>query len=481
MRLSVPIILFLLLSPALCSAQVRSIDSSYTDISDKALRSIGNSYSTLTDAIDKQTLKLVERMQRKEAKLQKKMQGIDSVKAQQVFAGTQAKYQQLQTQLQNPVSNITNQLKEYSSGIDSMGTSLQFLLSNKLSVPVDKLNEIQNVSSQVQLLQGRLQQANEVQAFIKAREQQLKDQLSQYGFGKQLLGINKEAYYYQQQLQQYKYLVNNPDKLAETILAKVRTLPAFQSFWQRNSMLAQLFPMPQNYGTPAALTGLQTRDQVANIISQRLPGAFTPAAGGGGSNYLQQQLQTAQTQINTVKDKISQLGGGSSDMTMPDFVPDQQHNRSFFRRLEYGFNFQTSQATTLLPTISDLGLTLGYKLSDKAVVGLGASWKIGLGHGFNHIAFTNQGLSGRSFMDIKAKGSFWVTAGYEYNYMQQFNKLADLRSNIDVWQKSALIGITKKYSIGKNKQGNIQLLYDLLYNKEVPRGTAFKFRVGYGF
>jgi len=297
--------------------------------------------------------------------------------------------------------------------------------------------------------------------------------------GKQLLSINKQVYYYQEQLRQYKELINHPDKLAEVILAKVRTMPAFQDFWQHNSMLAQLFPMPQGYGTPAALAGLQTRDQVAGIISQRLPGAIN--ADGSGSSFLQQQLLSAQSQMSTLKDKINQLGGGSSDMTMPDFKPNGQKTKSFLKRLEYGFNVQNSQSTNLLPTISDIGLTLGYKLSDKAVMGIGTSYKLGLGRGLNHIALSSQGVSMRSYLDIKAKGSFWITGGYEYNYMQQFSKLQDLRSNVNVWQKSALIGITKKYKIGKNKQGNMQLLYDFLYKQETPRSTALKFRIGYSF
>ncbi|HWB27597.1 MAG TPA: hypothetical protein VG738_19105 [Chitinophagaceae bacterium] len=477
MRQYVPILLLLLVSSISAVAQT-STDTSFANISDKALHSINDKYIKLTDVIDRQSLKLVTRMQRKEARLQNKVQGADSTKAKQLFTGTQAKYQQLQTQLASPVTNTSGKLKEYVPGIDSLATSLDFLQKSNL-LPADKLARLQNISSQLQQLQARLQQANEVQAFIKERERQLKQQLSQYNMGGQLLGINKQVYYYQQQLAQYKDLINNKEKLEEFILAKVRSMPAFESFWQHNSLIAQLFPMPQNYGTPAALAGLQTRTQVANIISQRLPGAFTPS--GSGSNYLQQQLQTAQTQINTIKDKISQLGGGSSDMTMPDFVPNSQHNKSFFRRLEYGFNFQTSQATNLLPAISDMGLTLGYKLSDKAVMGIGASYKLGLGRGFNHISFTNQGVGLRSYMDIKAKGSIWLTGGYEYNFMQQFAGLRELRNDVNVWQKSALIGITKKYSIGKNKQGNIQLLYDYLYKYEVPRGTALKFRIGYTF
>jgi len=462
------------------TGQTVQADTGYMGVSDKALHFIDTKYAKLTTAVDKQTLKLVERMQRKEAKLQRKLQGIDSTKAIELFTGTQDKYNQLQTKLQSPVTKTSNALKEYLPGIDSMQTSLQFLSSGKLPIPADKLATIQNITKDAQQLQDRLQQANEVQSFIKEREQLLKDQLAKYGLGKQLLGINKEVYYYQQQLQQYKELINDPEKLGEAILAKVRTLPAFQSFWERNSILSQLFPIPQNNGTSIALTGLQSRGQVASIISQRLPGAFT-SNGNGTTNYLQQQMQTAQTQMNSVKDKIAKLGGGSSDMMMPDFQPSSQKNKSFLKRLEYGMNFQTTPATKQLPTISDIGLTLGYKFSDKAVMGIGLSYKLGLGRGFNRIAFTNEGISTRSYMDIKAKGSIWITAGYEYSFMQRFVKLSEIRANTDIWQKSALIGITKKYKIGKNKQGNIQLLYDFLYKYESPRGQALKFRVGYKF
>jgi hypothetical protein len=85
----------------------------------------------------------------------------------------------------------------------------------------------------------------------------------------------------------------------------------------------------------------------------------------------------------------------------------------------------------------------------------------------------------RSFVDIKAKGSIWLTGGFEYNYLQQFTSLRDI-PHLDVWQRSALIGLTKKYRIGK-RENNIQLLYDLLADTGTPRGQPFQFRMGWGF
>jgi len=82
-------------------------------------------------------------------------------------------------------------------------------------------------------------------------------------------------------------------------------------------------------------------------------------------------------------------------------------------------------------------------------------------------------------MDVRAKGSIWITGGFEYNYLQQFNSLQNI-PYIDVWQRSALVGITKKYKVGK-RENNLQLLYDLLAASEIPRGQSFEFRLGFGF
>jgi hypothetical protein len=50
---------------------------------------------------------------------------------------------------------------------------------------------------------------------------------------------------------------------------------------------------------------------------------------------------------------------------MPEFKPNTQKTKSFLKRLEYGANFQTQKATNFFPAVSDLGLSLGYKFSDK--------------------------------------------------------------------------------------------------------------------
>ena len=66
---------------------------------------------------------------------------------------------------------------------------------------------------------------------------------------------------------------------------------------------------PPGEGGLTALAGLQTRAGVSQQLTQRFGGGLTPPGeggiGGGNSSYLQQQMQGAQSQLNTLKDKLS--------------------------------------------------------------------------------------------------------------------------------------------------------------------------------
>lgn len=111
------------------------------------------------------------------------------------------------------------------------------------------------------------------------------------------------------------------------------------------------------------------------------------------------------------------------------------------------------------------------------MVGLGAGYKIGWGKDIKHISFSSQGMSLRSFIDIKLKGSIWITGAYEHNYLHEFRN-TDIFRDISGWQRSGLIGLTKKYRIGK-KTGNLQLLWDFVSYSQQPKPQPLKFRIGY--
>ena len=495
-----PISLFLSFCLCLCghsqslfsrALQVSGVQAQVSDevksVSDKSLRLLQKKYDKLNASLDKQTQKVLIRMQRKEEKLKKQLSRKDSTKAVRLFDNVEDDYKGLQTKLKTPFDSVNVfPLSQYIPGVDSMQTTLRFLQQGSMNLPQDKLNEVAKASSELQAVQNKLQKANDIEAFVKARERQLKEQLHNNGLTKELKSINKEAFYYGQRLREYKELLGNKEKAEQKVLGAVRGLHLFQSFMKKNSYLSKLFPTPAGYGNTQALEGLQTRSDVQAQLQQRFgasPSAFSAdgEGAGGSTNYLQQQMSAAQTQLSALKDKMSKLGisGGSSDITIPDFKPNSQHTKSFLQRIEYGANIQSERSHSIIPATSDLALTAGYKLNDKSTFGLGASYKMGWGSGgIKHIRISHEGVGLRSYVDIKAKGSIWISGGYEMNYLQVFSKYEQLK-DLNRWQQSGLIGLTKKYKVGK-KENNLQLLWDFLSYHQVPRSPALKLRVGVG-
>jgi hypothetical protein len=453
---------------------------------------VNNKYSNLEDRLTKQTGKYLQRLAKKEKKMKRKLAKVDSAKAEQTFGNIDEQYDKMIAAINKDSLPVKRGSGAYMPMVDSVKTSLAFLNQNSsvLSQSKEVQDKVKGSLSQVNQLQGKLQQADQVKAFVQQRKQQIKGSLGQItnlpkGLANEFTGFQKEAYYYSAQLKEYKEMLNDPDKMVQKGLSLLNKLPAFTSFMKQNSELASLFRLPDNYGTPQSLAGLQTRAQVQQQIQNQIAGG-----GPNAQQMVQQNLQAAQSQLNTLKDKLNKLGGGggsSADMDIPDFKPNNQRTKSFWQRLEYGTNLQTAK-NNFFPVTTDIGLSVGYKLSDKSTVGVGASYKMGWGQDIKHIHITNQGMGLRSFIDVKLKGSFYVSGGLEYNYQpigsDSLNTNTVMHWNeISSWSKSGLIGISKIVSVKSKffKKTKLQLLFDFLSYQQTPRTQPIKFRVGYNF
>ncbi len=453
---------------------------------------VQNKYSNLEDRVTKQTEKYLQRLKKKELKMKRKLAKVDSAKAEQTFGDVEGQYNKMIAAINTDSLPVKRGSGAYIPMVDSVKTCLAFLNQNSsvLSQSKEVQDKVKGSLSQVNQLQGKLQQADQVKAFIQQRKQQIKASLGQVtnlpkGLVNEFTGFQKEAYYYSAQLKEYKDMLSDPDKMVQKGLSLLNKLPAFTSFMKQNSELASLFRLPDNYGTPQALAGLQTRSMVQQQIQNQLAGG-----GPNAQQYLQQNLQAAQSQLNTLKDKLNKLGGGggsSEDLDMPDFKPNNQRTKTFWQRLEYGTNLQTAK-NNFFPTTTDFGLSVGYKLNNKNTIGIGASYKMGWGQDIKHIKITNQGMGLRSFIDVKLKGSFYLSGGLEYNYQPITSDSLNAgtvmhRDEISSWSKSGLIGVSKIVSIKSKffKKTKLQLLFDFLSYQQVPRTQPIKFRVGYSF
>ena len=469
-----------------CAQTVDSTAGQLANMPNKLFNKISSQTATLEQRLNRQTERYLERMSRKEAKIRAELYKSDSVKAAAIYPqDPQKQYAAwMQKYREDSSRAVTSMGPEYLPHADSVNGMLGFLSKNSSLLKGGSAQQAQAQAAlaQVQQFQAKLQDADAIKAFIQSRNAQLQQYLSQYtqvpgGVSGSLQSYNKEAYYYAEQVREYRQMLNDPDKMIQTALGLLQKLPAFNAFMKQNSFLAGLFSVPAGYGDPQAMSGLQTRDQVLSMIQSQIG-----QSGGSGASSIQSSLNTAQQDINNLHNKLSSLGGGSGGMDMPDFKPNDQRTKTFFKRLEYGTYFQTTPATAYYPSYSDLGLTLAYKLGHSNLIGVGASYKLGWGQPIQHIALSSQGVGLRSFVDIQLKKSFSLTGGYELNYLTPFTSFQDIRL-LSRWTPSGLIGVSKTVSMKSTvfKKTQVSVLWDFLSYEQVPRTQPFVFRVGYSF
>ena len=510
-------------------SSINKAQANLSSLPNKWLAKLKGKYSGVNKNMAKENARMLKRMNKQELTLQKKLATKDSVAAKAEYASFQKKYARIKRLMADTslgkTKNIST-LNTYLPGMDSLQTSMKFLkeievrnqesggiqnfnkeigdrnkeirvipstgslpntsqYTNQLNLSPDKQANIGGINTEMQGIQKQMQISQELNKLADERKQELKGLVSKYGMDNQvLMPYKKQAYYYKQQMNDYKATITDPDKIQDKIIGLVKDQQGFNTFMAKNSLLSQLFPSTDaGLGSAALNTGLQTRTGLQQQLTQQIGGASNM---GSAQGLMDQQMQVAQGQLNQLKDKLSQQGGNSNSADMPDFKPNSQKTKSFLKRIEYGFNIQSQRPNGLLPVTSDMAATGGYKFNDHLVAGFGLSYKLGWGSSWNHIQFSNQGVGFRTYIDMQLKKTYWLTGGWEQNYYPQLqnaltnNTMTHNSSWGNGWQESGLVGLTKKYKIGK-KQCKMQLLWDFLSYSQMPGTPRLVYRVGYNF
>lgn len=452
-----------------CFAQDSSRLDKAINLPTKLFSALDKKTASIEGKLDRQTDRYLSKLKRQEHKLKKKLWRKDSVLAKQLFDGVDEKYAGLK-KIEGSADRYSS---VYSGHLDSLSTALNFIKGNDLtSNPA-----LDKTLSQYKDLQSKLNASDQIKKQLVARQQMLKEQFEKLGMTKELKQLRKQVYYYQKQVTEYKQLFEDPSKVEAKLMELAMKLPQFKDFFAKNSMLGSLFSLPGSSGnSTASIQGLQT----SAMINQALTDRF--GSGSSITQQLQQNVRSAQSQLNELKNKANSLKsdsyGNTGDGEIPGFKPNAQKTKSFLQRLEYGANVQSQKARYFFPVTSDLGLSLGYKLNNKSTLGLGASYKLGWGNNWSNLRISHQGIGLRSYLDWKLKGSFYFSGGYEQNYRNLINTVNQLR-NYSSWQTSGLVGVSKKYSISKKMKGEMKLMWDFMSYQQVPKTQPILFRVGY--
>ena len=442
----------------------------------KIFNALDKKSRSVEEKLDKQASRYLTRLQKQENKLRKKVWKKDSALAKEIFDGANERY----AVLKNSKGKLSRYSNVYSGHLDSLSTALSFLKDKGLTNNANLEKTLSNYSS----LQQKLNASDQIKKYLVQRQEILREQFEKQGMVGELKKFRKEVYYYSAQVQEYKSLFEDPSKLEEKLMQLVMAVPQFKDFFASNSMLGSLFALPgsgsllASPGGGGMLVGLQTRA----MVNQNLVDRF--GSSSAVTQALQQNVNAAQGQLNALKAKAESLKSGSygngNDADIPDFKPNMQKTKSFLQRLEYGANVQSQKSRYFLPVTSDIGLSLGYKLNDKSSLGIGASYKLGWGSGWRDIRLSHQGVGLRTYLDYRLKGSLYISGGYEQNYRSEFRNVAQLQ-DYSAWQKSGLVGLSKKYKVSKKLKGEMKLMWDFLSAQQVPKTQSIVFRVGYSF
>lgn len=446
--------------------------------------------SKVSDEIINASEKLEKRMSRYERKLLKIINKHDSLREHANILTTKPLDHKLISKLSQSDS-LFSKLKQgpYLQRLDSLQSMLGFLNGKGISINQD-LNSLVAVKNKLGVVKDYQEQL--IQRQVQWLELLRASTTLSNRLPKSFVRMQTDLLAYRAKWEYWKDAVNSPGKLEKEALLLINRLPAFQEFLAKNGELASLFGVPASstgVATPA-ISGLQTSSTLGDLIQSRMGDqALTgqmiidemkaTAKEEGPSSDASNPLSQLSESVEQAKRQL--VNGGTAGN--PELTPDQIEkaalkSKGFKKRLEFNWNMQTGQRLHSFPVTNNLGLSLGYKLLPKAVAGLGASYKFGLGS-WQKISLTHEGMSIRSFFDwrissprAKLMANFWITAAYEMNYWERIRHLQNWKHL--AWQKSGLIGITKKISINR-KEIKMQFLYDYL-NNPLQSGLPFLFR-----
>lgn len=353
--------------------------------------------------------------------------------------------------------------------IDSLENALKFLEQRRNTLTLPSA-EITKSLEKVKQLKQQFTRAEKLKQQLHQRQKDLQTQLQGFAqLNKLLIQYNKRVYYYSARMREYQTLFSDRKKAEAKAMTLLSKSQMYQEFLRKNSQLASLFNLSDDFNTSRSLEGLQTRNVINRLVTQRV------GSDAATQQAVSQQMEVARQQFSELKKKFPELDNAGE---IPNFKPSPLKSKPLLQRLEWGSNIQFQKSSSYFPTTSDLAVQVGYKFNMKGTAGIGMAYKLGIGKDWSHIAFSHQGLGFRSFVDWKLKGNFYVHCGYELDKHSISTASINL-PQLNGYQESALLGISKKYKVNTRIKGNLMVLYDFFAPRQLPKTDNIKVRIGY--
>jgi hypothetical protein len=459
-----------------------------TEVPLKFIAKANNKMDKYSSSLTSKTEKTLIKLTKWEEKIHTLLLKANPTIAEQLFGEGRETFASMLAKVKEGKSLAENTRVRYSEYNDKLITNIKYIETQKEQLDKKFAKPLEKVAILTKRLKETEGETETAERLIKERKKQLLTEAYKVlGKNKYINKMQQECFYYGETLKNYREIFSEPGKAEKKALELLGKIPAVKDFVQNNSMLASLFgsPSPAASGN-ASLAGLQTRASVNAIIQNRIS-----VGGPNAAAQISANMQAAQAELTKLKDKILKAGSSSrveGEDGLPSFKKSEVKSKNFKQRIEIGSNFQFGRPNRYTGSQADVGLSVGYKLNDKSLVGIGFSYKLNYG-AIDNFYVQHGGVGVRSFVDYKIKKQFFVSGGLEMNYNNSFKNFAELRNTNgttgigNTWQSSGLIGISKKINMKTKlvKGTKLQLLYDMLYNTHVVPTQPVVFRVGYNF
>ncbi len=460
-----------------CLAKAMAQDSTLTSqqmVSSQFVRVVQARTTKLNERVQSQSSAALIKMYKQEKKVLKLICKGNSPMFTSKMTELDAQYQDLEVILKSPLES------SYIGSLDTL-TSIVSLLELKpelIEQFTDTKAQLTETIYGLKDLKLQFAKADRIQSFLSTRSAQLVEKLQTAHIFQKIGGVQKSAYYFRQQLVDWKATLTNHAKAESKAIELLKDTKVFKNFMSRHSQLAMLFPVPGGSDSLAPdLSGLQKRADVDHLLDSKIT---------GGSEAARQQIKNNLKEARQEMVKIKALlpGGVNRPTSDPQlhFTPNSQRTKSFLKRLDWGVNYQSQRSSGLLPQSSDVGLSVGYKWNDRLVSGVGVAYRFGIGNDIKHLQVSHLGVGVRSFLDYNIKRSFWLNGGFELNHQDAFSRFEQLR-NVSEWQQSAFLGLSKVISLRSKffKKTKLQLMWDILSYWQTPHTQPVLFRYNYTF
>lgn len=464
--------------PICSSAQTDSTVGLLQKFPSTYFQKIDHKIEAYSDRLSSKTKKTLTRLSRWEQKIHALLLKTSPATAHKLFGPGQPTFTVLLQKMNQGEAIQKEYAAHYNTYRDQLNIHVKYAHEQESSFKA-YLNKIEKVGTNLNSLDSLVGETEFIESFIKERKRQLIQQSVKYvGESKYLKKINKDAYYYSEILCNSKATFSDPKKVEEVAIKLLRKIPGFDKFTTQNSQLSGLFASPSSFPSLSfrssipIVSGIPTRADMQQFMQTNVPTVQDINSG----QLLQGNVSELKSQIDKIKGYAS--GGSKNNDGLPDFKPNSQKAKSFSKRLEYFTDLQFGKSNSMLPSTTKMALAIGYKFSDIHSAGVGVSYALGMGRGWDSIRFTHQGIGFRGYLKMKLKKGFAIQAGSEWDYTFNVVKLNN-QAMESKWQQSALIGLRKSLPAGKKIKSDFQLYYDFYYDRQMPVSQPFVFRYGY--